>query len=586
MRCKICGGELRYQNGLFICINCDSKFDLTDVYENIDVFIAYIENDDQGRRTRDSIIAQELFNKMEGAKITAFYQRISAENLSGDDFETVCKVSAAQSKIILLVGTNKISFEKLIEEYSDQFHDKTVIPVYSDMSAYDLPPELNKLQALNFNNVGAVSDMIKRILQILGRREEIDFEEAVQKYRKKKKKAILISIVIVLIIIFGAGSYVVLGTSLVLQSKKHEHAQALIEAENYAEAINVLSDLSGYKNSDDLLKGIYDRYEGYYQSEDKSTGLHLTISDDWLALVEINETDQDGRITRITENAEISRNMINLAFNDSENRQGNAVIELANNGINLKIRRDQTESEIGSKSVFFALNEKSDSPILEEITAETIKQWLLNGINESELKARGYELVFETALYKDTAESQYGIKNTDIKVALYNHDISKADDPFVDDRTAVGFSAPANILIPDKIGGSPAPYVENDILFVPNSLLVLTGNPIDFWIQEEISAIGNDTMVSCTSKAMVGDEIWQSLLNEYIYSGAGGYTAADSVSSDETTDDLYRVRKSYDDERSQIGAFQVLDNAKKLADSYKAEGYKVFNGDGILVYEP
>lgn len=581
MRCKICGGELRYQNGLFICTNCDSKFDLTDVYENIDVFIAYIENDDQGRRTRDSIIAQELFNKMEGAKITAFYQRISAENLSGDDFETVCKVSAARSKIILLVGTNKISFEKLIEEYSDQFHDKTVIPVYSDMSASDLPTELNKLQALNFNNVGAVSDMIKRILQILGRREEIDLEETAQKYRKKKKKAILISIVIVLIIIFGAGSYVVLGTSLVLPSKKHEHAQALIEAENYTEAINVLSDLSGYKNSDDLLKSVYDRYEGYYQSEDKSTGLHLTISDDRLALVEINETDQDGRITRITENAEVSRNIIDLAFNDSENRQGNAVIELTNDGINLNIRRDQTES----KAVFFALNEKSDSPILEEITAETIKQWLLNGITESELKARGYELVFKSPMYKDPAESRYIIENTDIEIVLFNHDISKSDDPSVDDRIAFGVTVPADILIPEKIGGSPAPYVENDILFVPNSLLVL-GLPIHFWLQEEISAIGNDTMVSCTSKAMVGDENWQSLLNEYIYPGAGGYTAADSVSSDETTDDLYRVRKSYDDERSQIGAFQVLDNAKELADSYKAEGYKVFNGDGILVYEP
>jgi len=51
-----------------------------------------------------------------------------------------------------------------------------------------------------------------------------------------------------------------------------------------------------------------------------------------------------------------------------------------------------------------------------------------------------------------------------------------------------------------------------------------------------------------------------------------------------TKDDspLYRVRKSWEDKESQTGAYKELDNAKKAC----GEGYKVFDEDGKIVYEP
>ena len=48
------------------------------------------------------------------------------------------------------------------------------------------------------------------------------------------------------------------------------------------------------------------------------------------------------------------------------------------------------------------------------------------------------------------------------------------------------------------------------------------------------------------------------------------------------TDEMYRVRKTWADTQSQIGAFTILDNAKKLAD--KNPGYFVFNKAGQSVY--
>lgn len=50
------------------------------------------------------------------------------------------------------------------------------------------------------------------------------------------------------------------------------------------------------------------------------------------------------------------------------------------------------------------------------------------------------------------------------------------------------------------------------------------------------------------------------------------------------TDNLYRVRKTWADADSQIGAYKTLSNAKKQAD--KNPGYEVYDGSGKCVYTP
>lgn len=54
------------------------------------------------------------------------------------------------------------------------------------------------------------------------------------------------------------------------------------------------------------------------------------------------------------------------------------------------------------------------------------------------------------------------------------------------------------------------------------------------------------------------------------------------ASADKDASQLYRVRKTWADSKSQKGAFSVLANAKKCADSNK--GYFVFDGNGKRVY--
>lgn len=55
---------------------------------------------------------------------------------------------------------------------------------------------------------------------------------------------------------------------------------------------------------------------------------------------------------------------------------------------------------------------------------------------------------------------------------------------------------------------------------------------------------------------------------------SGGGTAS--------TSQMYRVRKTWSDSKSQLGAYKLLANAKKKAD--ENAGYKVFDASGNIVY--
>lgn len=61
-------------------------------------------------------------------------------------------------------------------------------------------------------------------------------------------------------------------------------------------------------------------------------------------------------------------------------------------------------------------------------------------------------------------------------------------------------------------------------------------------------------------------------------------TQYDAKDSGGETVKWYRVRKTWADSKSQKGTYKVLANAKKCAD--QNPGYKVFDADGKVVYEP
>ena len=150
MKCTNCGGELNFEGGIGICSSCGSKHKLDNIFEKIDVCLCYIEYDNAGRRTKDSIIAQEVYSKLENKKINVFYERISANNCLPNELELLRQVAISNANIVIVIGASKENFETLTQKYSEHFNGKHIIPFFADINPNDIPHTLNKLQALNY----------------------------------------------------------------------------------------------------------------------------------------------------------------------------------------------------------------------------------------------------------------------------------------------------------------------------------------------------------------------------------------------------------------------------------------------------
>ncbi len=549
MLCENCGGLLVYANGFYVCGNCGNKYSPTAFYEDIDTYICYVESDDAGRRTKDSILAQDIYQTLERSHIKTFYARISGDKAMGSDLERVCNAALHNSKTVILLGTQKCFFELLVEKYSDFFAGKIIIPVYADMDAYDIPNRISEIQALDYNKVGAAIDLTKSIYNALEREQVPDYSALHRKYSTKIKWALWISVAVFMIVVLGISIYYLMlnatrendfvqatlptteSTPAILnaediQQDQYIEAVTCMEAHDYVKAIDLFSGLLGYNDSEKRLNVIYQRYAGYYQNKDQDVTFHLQIWEGNAGAIELSRTTSGGARCKISESFQLQGELQSFTFNDSENNQGKLILQLSNDGLFISVATTNVVSSIsiGNFEEKFLLAEKADKPFAEEVSTDTIKKWLSVRTTESELKTLGHELVFEDALYKDTVASQYGIKNTDIKIALFGSGAFSPNAGYDEEtiagecKVALGFSVPASIIIPDKIGESALPFVEDDVLYFPNGKMTQSYIPLLFYEEDEgENIITKDMAICCTSKALLSDEHWNELLKECVY---------------------------------------------------------------------
>lgn len=143
--------------------------------EAFDIFICYKENNDNGERTPDSVIANELYYQLikEGYKV--FFAKITLEDKLGQEYEPYIFAALNSSKIMIALGTKPEYFNAVWvkNEWSrylnliSQGAKKTLIPAYKDMDPYDLPEEFSHLQALDMGKLGFMQDLIRGIKKLL-----------------------------------------------------------------------------------------------------------------------------------------------------------------------------------------------------------------------------------------------------------------------------------------------------------------------------------------------------------------------------------------------------------------------------------
>ena len=151
-----------------------------------DVFICYKEKDENGVRTKDSLIANDIYLQLTQEGLKVFYAAITLENKLGQEYEPYIYAALHSAKVMLVIGTCPEYFESVWvrNEWSRYLkivqteRDKLMIPCYRDMDPYDLPDEFSHMQAQDMSKIGFITDILRVIRKTLN-------VEPVPQYEKK-----------------------------------------------------------------------------------------------------------------------------------------------------------------------------------------------------------------------------------------------------------------------------------------------------------------------------------------------------------------------------------------------------------------
>ena len=142
--------------------------------EPFDVFICYKETDRNGRRTPDSVLANDLYHQLTQEGFKVFFSRITLEDKLGVAYEPYIFAALNSAKVMVVVGTKPEYFNAVWvkNEWSRYLSlirggaKKVLIPAYRDMDPYDLPEEFSHLQAQDMGKLGFMQDLIRGIKKL------------------------------------------------------------------------------------------------------------------------------------------------------------------------------------------------------------------------------------------------------------------------------------------------------------------------------------------------------------------------------------------------------------------------------------
>ena len=143
--------------------------------EPFDVFICYKELGENGQRTKESVLAQDIYQQLTKDGYKVFFSRITLEKKLGQQYEPYIFAALNSAKVMLVVGTKPEHFGSVWvkNEWSRYLAlakdggGKLLIPCYRDMDVYDLPDELSMLQSQDMGKIGFLQDLMHGVKKVL-----------------------------------------------------------------------------------------------------------------------------------------------------------------------------------------------------------------------------------------------------------------------------------------------------------------------------------------------------------------------------------------------------------------------------------
>ncbi len=498
MKCSVCGGELTLKGSVGICEHCGNQQAIDNLWESVDACICYIETDSNGQRTKDSLIAHEVYRKLESNKISTFYKRVSAEIAVGDQAEELQLSAVAYANIILLVGTNRAHFDEIMHKYGKHFEGKKIIPILCDMKPEDLPRELRDYQALNFNAVGSLHDLCTSILNILGRSDELEIEQIYAQSAKRRKALIilLVSMLTLILLLVAALFYfwpkeepptpdTEKAEPVVTDMDTYNRATALLQEEKYLVAAAEFGKIPQFKDSANHIKIIYDRYDGYYQTADKGITFYINILENKSVEFYLEKT-VDAVKLRFEGTATLNAdNSLSYAFTDRVLNTGKLELTLSDTSLQVKTSDESVKSSpsMGMNELFFDLSMRVDSPEVLSVTKDTVYSWLNQKTTFNDIKSQGFVLEYlsHASLTAGTfidSLREYKIKGSNVTVFFSGYDFLESDYSFSDAMDIkwnenraylIAVNAPAELICPEKIGQTGFVSIDESGIFLSSN---------------------------------------------------------------------------------------------------------------------
>lgn len=140
-----------------------------------DVFLCYKETDDLGKRTQDSVIANDIYYQLTQEGFKVFYAAITLEDKLGQEYEPYIFAALNSAKVMLVIGSRPEYFTSVwVKNEWSRFlkimkkdRSRMLIPCYKDMDAYELPDDFAHLQAQDMSKIGFINDVVRGIKKVI-----------------------------------------------------------------------------------------------------------------------------------------------------------------------------------------------------------------------------------------------------------------------------------------------------------------------------------------------------------------------------------------------------------------------------------
>mgnify|MGYP004648786207 CR=1 FL=1 len=158
-----------------------------------DIFICYKETDESGKRTQDSVIANEIYHQLTQEGFKVFYAAITLEDKLGQEYEPYIFAALNSAKVMLVIGSRPEYFTAVwVKNEWSRFlklmkkdRSKLLIPCYRDMDAYELPDDFAHLQAQDMSKIGFINDIVRGIKKV------VDNDSSAQKKSVVKETVVM-----------------------------------------------------------------------------------------------------------------------------------------------------------------------------------------------------------------------------------------------------------------------------------------------------------------------------------------------------------------------------------------------------------